>query len=185
MISKRVKIELDDLLAYLVQEVRRMLEAQGHKLTGRLINSLEPEATATSNAINAEILWEAYGRVIESGLSRDRVPYSPGSGARSSKFIEGLIRFVKLRGLRPKRGQTVKGIAFAIARSQKAGGIPTVGSKRFSRTGRRTGAIAEVLERDKAKIRLGVEAVGLALIDDFIEEAVESLVASSLVSIRI
>lgn len=175
MISSKAKIRLEDLVDYLILKSREMITAQGHKATGKLIRSLEPRTEETPNNWTAKVFWEAYGAVIEGGLHRSRVPYSPGSGAKKSKFIDGLIKYVKLKGLRPKKGQTVKGIAFAIATAGKQVGFPLPGSRRFSKTGRRTGAIGETLEKEKRAILLGVKEAGEELIFEFIEEALDDL----------
>lgn len=175
MISKRAKIRIEDLVEYLVEKSRDMLRAQGHKGTGRLIRSLDPKSREEPDGLVVEVFWERYGKTIEEGLHRSRVPYSPGSGAKSSEFISGLIRFVKLKGLRPRKGQTVKGIAFAIATAGKQVGFPLPGSRKFSRTGRRTGAIGETLENEKRVIREALDEAGELMIDDFIDEALAEL----------
>lgn len=174
---ERARIELEELLEFLADEVGKELTRQGHKLTGKLIRSLAPKLDA-GNKLSGAVLWERYGEAINRGVSRTRIPYAPGSGARHSKYIEALERYVKLRGLTPKPGQTHRNIAFAIAQKHKQTGLPTVASRKYSQTGRRTGAVEEALERSKADIQTGVEDVVLALIEDVVFGALEAVASS-------
>lgn len=138
---KSSRIKLIELMEFLAVEIGRELAAQGHRLTGKLAASLQPRLTGQE--LTADMVWLAYGEAINNGVHRSRIPFSPGSGKKHSKYIAALIRYVKLRRLKPKNGQTVKSIAFAIAHSQKQTGLPTYASRRHSRTGRRTGAVQE------------------------------------------
>lgn len=174
---KKARIEMQDLLDYLALELREWIKKTGHSLTGRLERSTKGQLSPAG--LNGSVLWESYGEIINSGINRRRIPYSPGSGARSSKYIEGLIRFVRLRGLKPRGKGTVKGIAFAIARTQKEVGSPTPGSRRFSQTGRRTGFVQEMLEAEKKNIRQGFEDVAEALLVEELENILFALVGSS------
>ena len=181
--KQRAKIRIEELVEYLIKKIRENLSAQGHNLTGRLSRSLEGKESESGDAWAFSIFWEAYGTVIEQGLNRSRVPYSPGSGAKHSKFIEGLIKYVKLRGLRPRKGQTVKGIAFAIAASGKKVGFPLPGSRRFSSTGRRTGAISEVLDNEKRAILLGITEAAAIHIEDYLSGILEEVADSRIIEI--
>lgn len=174
-----VSINLTDLMEYLVGEVRKELTKQGHRLTGKLVDSVEAKESKITDGWVQEVFWEKYGEAMERGVRPSRVPFSPGSGAVRSKYIEGLLRFVKLRGMRPRRkGETQLGIAFAIARTQKERGLPTVGSRAYSQTGRRTGATGEVLAREKTKIRKGVEEAALVYVEATMVAALEDIVKS-------
>lgn len=159
-----------------------MLEAQGHKLTGRLIRSLAPKLDA-GEKLSGAVLWERYGEAINNGVPRSRIPYSPGSGAGSSEYIRGLLNFVRRARLRPRGRQTQLGIAFAIANSHKKYGMPLVGSKRFSKTGRRTGAVEEALEKEKKATQQYMEEVALAVIDEAFFEAFAHIATSQYITI--
>jgi hypothetical protein len=132
--------ELAEAIAPIVVRVlREEYEMQGHKLTGNLSQSISTEAEATATGAVLRVLMLEYGVYLSTGVSASRIPYSPGSGARSSKYITGLTEFAKKRfGVGQKEAV---GIAFAIARKHKQEGMPTKASFAFSRNGRRTGAI--------------------------------------------
>lgn len=170
------KIELLDLLEYLALAIGDELEAQGHNLTGNLINSLSPKLG--EDRLTGMVLWEQYGETVNSGINRNKVPYAPGSGAKKSKYIDGLIRFVKLRGI-ASNTKKAKSIAFAIAQSHKSYGLPTVGSRRFSSTGRRTGAVEEALQKERKNTLDGAEQVALAFIEEKFFEGLEAILSSS------
>jgi hypothetical protein len=96
------------------------------------------------------------------GVTAARIPYSPGSGAKTSKYIDGLIRYAKQRmGASDKEA---KGIAFAIASRHKKEGMPTVASAKFSSTGKRTGFIEAALDSKEAEFE--------QIINDAVEEAI-------------
>jgi hypothetical protein len=132
--------ELAEAIApIIVRVLREEYEMQGHKLTGNLSQSISTEAEATATGAVLRVLMLEYGVYLSTGVSASRIPYSPGSGARSSKYIAGLTEFAKKRfGVGQKEAV---GIAFAIARKHKQEGMPTKASFAFSRNGRRTGAI--------------------------------------------
>jgi len=132
--------ELAEAIAPIVVRIlREEYEMQGHKLTGNLSQSISTEAEATATGAVLRVLMLEYGVYLSTGVSASRIPYSPGSGARSSKYIAGLTEFAKKR-FRVGQKEATR-IAFAIARKHKQEGMPTKASFRFSRNGRRAGAI--------------------------------------------
>ena len=64
-----------------------------------------------------------YMATINTGVTASRIPYSRGSGARSSQYIQGLTNYVKRR--MGKSDKEAKSIAFAIASKHKKEGMPT------------------------------------------------------------
>lgn len=152
---------LESAMKRLQADLRGELKAQGHHLTGRLSESLEYEIEVEGNVITAVMECEDYGLAMEFGVTAERIPYSPGSGAKTSKYIQGLIRFWNLRGVTGREGISA---AFATARKHKREGMPTRGSHAFSTTGSRTGFASTVLERDLELIgRILEEKTGLTL----------------------
>jgi hypothetical protein len=125
-----------------------ILREQGHRLTGKLENSVEVLITYDPSDITATItvLFNSYGIPISTGIAANRIPYTRGSGAGSSALIMGLMEFAKKRGMGTNDAE-YKRVAFAIIQAWKRdGGMPTVASRVFSKTGRRTGAIDETIE---------------------------------------
>lgn len=125
-----------------------ILREQGHRLTGKLENSIEfvIEYDPAKLTANISVYLESYGIPLSTGIPAARIPYSRGSGAPRSKLIQGLMEFARLRGLGNSDSENMR-IAFAIVNAWKRdGGSPTKASKRFSKTGQRTGAIEETVK---------------------------------------
>ena len=131
----------------------RYLE-QGHNLTGKGAASIHAQTTTRGNDTVITVYAADYVYILNRGVPAARIPYSQGSGATTSKYIDGLQNYAKLRfGLSDKEALSV---AFQIARKQKAQGMPTIASQRFSKTGKRTGfvndAILDVIKELKPTI---------------------------------
>lgn len=120
-------------------------EQQGHRLTGNLAKSLETNITSTAVSATVQVLMLEYGRYISDGVPASRIPYSPNSGAKTSRYIQGLTDFAQKRFNVGQKEATR--IAFAIARKQKQEGMPTRSSFKYSKNGRRTGAIEAAFDQ--------------------------------------
>jgi hypothetical protein len=142
-------------------------KAQGHNLTGNAIQQLETRIVAGGDIVIQGYVVD-YMANINAGVTAARIPYSPGSGARTSKYIAGLIDYVKKR--MGKSDKEAKSIAFAIASKHKREGMPTKASKRFSSTGKRTGFIEAALD--------GVEPELAQLIERGVEESINFVLES-------
>lgn len=147
----------------IVDALKRQFILQGHRLTGKLNSSIESIVKLTSTGANIQIVLESYGIIVNNGVPASRIPYTPGAGrGGTSKYIQGLESFARLRfGL---SGKAALSAAFAIARKQSQQGMPTRGSFRFSKTGKRTGAIEAALEDVDAEI--------VKLTEQFLEEII-------------
>ena len=134
----------------LIIAIRKEFILQGHRLTGRINASIEKIVKITASGANILILMNDYGIIQNRGVKAARIPYNPNqrSGKKTSKYITGLQNFARLRfGVGAKEALN---IAFAIARKQARQGMPTKASFRFSKTGKRTGAInTALLKTDK------------------------------------
>ena len=96
-----------------------------------------------------------YGLFVERGVRANRIPYGRYSGRKTSKYIQGLIRFFKLKGKSEKES---KRLAFMTANAHKREGMPTRASYRFSRNGRRVGAVRYVLDNKMNLVEKRIEA---------------------------
>jgi hypothetical protein len=122
----------DFLNEALIEEWRR----QGHSLTGAWERSLQYTIINTGDGISSSAQMNGYGVFINTGVGPGSIPYGgPSTGAKQSRYINGLIAFWKLRGLSDAEA---KRAAFATANKQKSEGMPTGDSYRFSETGQRT-----------------------------------------------
>ena len=127
----------------LVDEIRDQIAVQGHNMTGSLSKSVEHKTKITSDGVIIQFLLNEYGVPVNTGVAAPRIPYGGNTGAKVSKYIQGLIRFAKIR-FRVTEKQA-KGIAFAIANKQKKEGMPTRGSFRYSKNGKRTNYIEDAV----------------------------------------
>ena len=92
-------------------------------MTGQLIYDIHSEVDLLQGGFVINYLAKKYAAYLNFGVKASRIPYSEGSGAKRSLYIEGLIKYVRLRmGVGDPRMQ--KSIAFAIARTQKRKGMP-------------------------------------------------------------
>lgn len=128
-----------------VESVKLELAAQGHKLTGALIDSVTYQVKQRATGATIEGLLLDYGIPVNTGVPANRIPYSRSSrsGGGASAYIQGLQLFAQLK-FRVSKKEALS-IAFAIANKHKKEGMPTQRSKRFSKTGKRTGAIQDGL----------------------------------------
>lgn len=140
---------IENLLEDIRGDLRKEYEQQGHKLSGRLIRELRIEVTNSVSGTVGRIYAVPYARYLETGVAPSKIPFSPGSGKRTSKYIEALIDYWKKRGRTPA---DAKRAAFATANKHKREGMPTRSSFKFSRNGRRTGAIREVRKANEQRV---------------------------------
>lgn len=166
-------LRFEELLEFMADWLGIEVELQGHKLTGKLIKSIAPKADAET--LTGAVLWERYGEAINEGVDGSRIPYFPGSGRKTSKFIAALARYAMLRRMQPKPGQTYLNIAFAIANAQKKSRMPTPGSFAYTKTGKRTQAVEEMVKKRAPGILDKAELAALAYLEELLHEALEQL----------
>ena len=155
----------DDISTLAISVVATEWRAQGHELTGSAVKQMETMIRFEINTLVIEGIVPDYMAINNSGVTAARIPYTPNSGNKTSKYISGLIDYVKKR--MGKSDKEAKGIAFAIASKHKKEGMPTKASvTKYSKTGRRTGFIEQALDKNsqkfidliEASIRFSVEA---------------------------
>lgn len=150
---------------------RDELTAQGHRASGKLIDTMEYVVTADGKLqeVTAEILVQDYGITINDGLEAAKVPRS---GAAAQKYVSGLIdwaRLVKSDLDSSERRQ----FALNVYAKHKEEGMPTKASFAFSRNGRRTGWIEAAYKDSEGRIleALELETVVVAYIEDVVVTA--------------
>ena len=143
-------------------------KAQGHDLSGEAIRQIDSVITRIAGGERIDYYILDYMAYNNSGVKSDKIPYYPGSGKKKSKYIAGLIDYVKRR--MGKSDREAKSIAFAIASRHKKEGMPSKASVRFSSTGKRTGFIEAALD--------GIEPKLAALIEQGIEETINFVIES-------
>ena len=143
---------MEKIIEFINKFIRERSQMQGHTLTGKFEAGLTGEVKQTDKG------WDiigydtaGVGEYIDRHLPASQVPYNPGSGARRSKFIDGLTRYAELRF--NLSGKEAKSAAFAMATVMKREGISTDGAKRYSRNGKRTGVITDSLKENWPAIK--------------------------------
>ena len=134
-----------DISTMAITAVVNEWKAQGHNLSGKAISEIETVTKFQINELRITGLVLDYMAINNSGVTADRIPYTPNSGRPPSKYIQGLIQYAKRRmGASDKEA---KSIAFAIASKHKKEGMPTRASSKYSSTGKRTGFLETALAK--------------------------------------
>ena len=168
MINEKEIIEIiSDLIK---QDISTKLKEQGHNNTGSLLNSIYFKAYQAADNIVSYFLMNDYWNKVNYGVSASRIPYSPGSGTKKSKYIDGLINYFQSKGLSDAES---KRAAFATANVHKREGMPTKASSRFSKNGERTGFVTKVIDNNNIFDILSHEF--MLRIDNFIDEMILNL----------
>lgn len=154
-------LDVNEISRIATEAVALEWRKQGHELTGQAVRNISTVQVPFAGGIRIEGYVPDYMAYLNAGISKDRIPYTPNSGAPRSKYIEGLKEYAKKRmGASDKEAL---GIAFAIASKHKREGMPTRASARFSQTGKRTGFIEVALlskeQEIEQVIREGVETL--------------------------
>lgn len=137
--------EVESLMKALQSEFREELKAQGHIDTGKLSDSITYNIELVSTAIIATMYMEDYGIPVDTGVPAANIPYTRGSGAASSQYIQKLIGWWQRKGLGDKEA---KRAAFATANKHKQEGMPTRASFAFSNNGRRTTFVEATIDNN-------------------------------------
>lgn len=168
MINEKEIIEIiSDLIK---QDISTKLKEQGHNNTGSLLNSISYKITQTADSIITDFYMNNYGNIVDFGVRANRIPYRRGSGAKKSKYIDGLINYFQSKRLSDAES---KRAAFATANVHKQEGMPTKASSRFSKTGERTGFITKVIDSDNP-YNIMLHEFGLK-IDTYIDDLINNL----------
>lgn len=141
----KIEGQLQLAISLLKLEIQNKLEAQGHgkRETSRLINDIETEVETLAFASIAGLYMQDYYIFLERGVRASNIPFQRGSGRRTSKYIEGLKRFWRRKGLGPKESERA---AFATANKHKKEGMPTRASFGFSKDGTRLSFLSSTIE---------------------------------------
>jgi hypothetical protein len=163
----------DDISILAITVVANEWRAQGHELSGSAVKQMETVITEEINAIVIEGYIPDYMAINNSGVTAARIPYTPNSGRPPSKYISGLIDYVKRR--MGKSDKDAKSIAFAIASKHKKEGMPTKASARYSSTGKRTGFIEQALDKSSPKFIELIEVSVAATVEVLVESYYKSI----------
>jgi hypothetical protein len=163
----------DEISVLAITVVANEWRAQGHELSGSAVKQMETMVRMEINTLIIEGFVPDYMAINNQGVPSNKIPYYPGSGRKTSKYIDGLIDYVQRR--MGKSEKEAKGIAFAIASKHKKEGMPTKTSARFSKTGRRTGFIEIALDKNSQKFIDLIEVSVAATVEVLVESYYKSI----------
>lgn len=144
---------------------------QGHNNTGAGIESIVYAVKQFGNVYQLDLSFNKYMIYQDKGITADRIPFSFGSGNKTSKYIAGLTKWVMQRGMANNR-KKARSIAFAIAKTHKKEGMPTRGSYLYSRNGRRKNFFTEnyVFEKVPQAVEQLMTTWATAMLEDIIND---------------
>lgn len=149
---KIIEATLVSIGDFLRRELIKELISQGHKLTGALIDSIENKIKRAVDRIELEGRMNFYGRFVDTGVRAGRIPFSGTGGGGKSKYITGLINWVKIKFA--VDAKKAKGIAFAIAHTHRKVGMPS-SKGRFAPE--KTSFLTKTLDQNETKITRDIE----------------------------
>ena len=152
-----IQTDISKLEDVLNEALMEEFEAQGHKMTGKLIQDIEYVVKTEVDRLTISGYMYPYANYLAAGVKADKVPFSPrglgfkASGAGTSLYIKALQNYAKQRmGISDE--QKSLSVAFAIATTQKKYGMPTPASTFYSSTGQRTDFISEAFKKNEDNI---------------------------------
>lgn len=134
MIQDDIKKEL---VPFIEQMIAKEIIAQGHKNTGKIIETAETLVKQQGNEIVIQGLYEYYAQFINKGVK--------ASSIQKSKFAKAAIEALTVWARR-KGFSNPRSAAFAIRQVQAREGMPTRGSYKYSSNGKRLDAFDDVLQ---------------------------------------
>lgn len=140
------QLELLDLSREATASIKESFLRQGHNATGRGVESIRGEVYSGRGVSGVRVRADEYLLAVDRGISAKKVPFGKKSGGGSSKYVEGLVKWVVDKGIAPI--EEAPAVAFAIANVASVEGHPTQGALKYSDTNRRTNFISEAIEGD-------------------------------------
>ena len=143
-------------------------EAQGHYMTGKVVNDLDIVVKQEANRIIISGFTYPYGMIQAAGVPANKIPFGgtaprgQGKGG-TSLYIEALQRYAKNR-MNIQDDKKSLSVAFAIAKTHKKEGMPTTGSYSFSQTGKRTQWIEDAFRSDEENINAAISEMAFNVI---------------------
>lgn len=172
-VKSNIDVDIAGVAKYLVEAIGENLVAQGHKRTGKLLNSIQYVVVNSLRELGFDVYMEHYGAIVDKGVPANRIPFTIGSGAKKSKYIDALIRWAKTFTFITSHKEA-KSFAFAVAMKHKREGMPTSGSYAFSDTGERTDFFTGVVEKKEGIIEeMLLDIIGREIeivLDDLVNE---------------
>ena len=153
MLSAEARAILERLADYLAGQIGLELVAQGHNNTGTLIESVRVDLVETLTGVVLIASNLDYGQYINDGRKPGTMPP-----------VSALAKWVMQRGIASEQRE-VNSIAWAIAIAIKKQGSPTRGAFKYSKNGKRTDWIGQVLEANERIIVEHIEQASIVEVE--------------------
>lgn len=161
------KYLLEKIASIAIQAVALEWRAQGHELTGNAVRQLQTRIVERGNDTIIEGYVIDYMAELNEGVPASKIPRR--GTAAFDRYVDELTDYARKRRLSGRR--TYEQIARAIANRHLREGKPTRASRRFSKTGKRTGFIEQALDDVEPQIakliEQGIEESIIFVIDSF------------------
>jgi len=135
-----IEQKLEILGAFIVDKLRNELLEQGHRDTGKLMDSMRYEVKGKGDTFEILIYGQGYAKIVDQGF---------GPGKMVSVYA--LAEWVERKGIASGEKE-IKSAAFAIRQKIFQEGSPTKNSVNFSSNGRRTDFIGAVMDANQKVI---------------------------------
>lgn len=154
--------ELKQLAQMQLKSFISQLEAQNHKASGKLIESLRYEVSKNLNApITIKFFAEKYGIFVDKGVSAENVKYSP------------YILLDWAADIKPSLSEKKRlSFVFAVRATHEKTGIPSPNSFSFSKNGERLDWINKGIRKENDK---EITLILSRFIDRIIQKSFQSL----------
>lgn len=150
---------IERLEQVLTEALSNEWEAQGHQMTGKIVKDIEYRVKQETNKIVLSGFTYPYGNIIASGVSASKIPFGGRTGkGGKSLYIAALQNYVKSRMNISDEKKSLS-IAFAIAKTQKEEGMPTLNSYRYSSSGKRLDWVQDAFRNNEDKITEAVRGL--------------------------
>lgn len=153
MLSAEARAILERLAGHLAGQIGLELVAQGHNNTGTLIESVRVDLVETLTGVVLIASNLDYGQYVNDGRKPGTMPP-----------IEALEKWIEQRGIASDEDE-VNSIAWAIAIAIKKQGSPTRGAYKYSKNGKRTDWIGQVLEANERIIVEHIEQASIVEVE--------------------
>lgn len=154
--------QLNSIGQFIVSEMIAELSQQGHRATGKLIESLDYDITESKDVTMLDISFLDYGRYVETGRR---------AGARKVP-IQALVDWVITKGIASGNTNVLR-VAYAIQTKIFQEGIPTRGSLKFSLSGKRDKWFSEVVNVELEEMVFNeIEQAAVEQVDVFLDNMV-------------
>lgn len=131
-----IKEGLDLIGEFIIEQLVKVLDDQGHRNTGKLQETMRSVVTSSGKGYDITIYGQDYAKYVDRGIP---------AGVWVNPYA--LAEWVEQKGIATGERE-VKNIAFAIRHKIYQEGSPTKGSLKFSKTGKRDEFIQVMLDEN-------------------------------------